>query len=269
MTQGTSRPYVLDYDEEPKRLEQQARLANFAAHLDHFACAPDAATLDAGCGPGTMTRLLAKRAPKGHATGVDTNQRYLDFARRAAADEGIYNITFTYGDIFHLPFTDHSFDLVWCKYVLQWLHDPLDAVKELKRVTRPGGLVVCCHFDGFALTHYPIDDAWQADAEKVFNDMVDPFMGRKLYGMFHRLGFEKITVVAEPDRLYAVSGAIDAERRENWSTQLRTALPAVTKSMGSAQRAQEFVQRFLAYQDREDTQSLCTLFFVTGRVPLS
>ncbi|MBC8233181.1 methyltransferase domain-containing protein [bacterium] len=265
MTQGTSKPYVIDDEDEPKRLEKQARIAGLEDYFHKFPLAPNADVLDAGCGSGAMTRLFAKRVPEGHATGIDINRRYLAFAEQVAAESGIENITFRYGNIFSLPFDDNTFDVVWCKYVLQWVNEPIQAVAEFKRVTRPGGLVVCCHFDG--LTHYPVDETWQADADKFINDCIDALVGRKMYWMFHQVGFVDITVDAEPDPIYSVYGAIDEDLRENWGTQLRVGLPVLVKSLGSEERAHEFVHRFLAYQDREDTSSICMLFFVSGRVP--
>jgi ubiquinone/menaquinone biosynthesis C-methylase UbiE len=267
MTQGTSKPYVIDYDDEPRRLEKQAQIADLESYFDKFPLPLEAKVLDAGCGSGAMTRLLAQHVPQGFATGVDTRPEYLAYARRAAAEVGINNIEFKEGNIFNLPFDDNSFDLVWCRYVLQWVNEPIQAVAEFKRVTRPGGLVVCCHFDGFGVTHYPVDPNWQADADKFFNNVIDPFVGRKQFWMFQQLGFTDITVEAELDRSFAVNGPIDKERRENWETQLKAALPALIRNLGAEERATEFIQQFLAYQDREDTFSTCILYFVKGRVP--
>lgn len=267
MTDGGSRPYVIDDADEPQRLERQAQLADLSQHFQHFTLAADARVLEAGCGSGAMARLLAQRAPAGHVTGVDTNPRYLAIAAQQAAAQGIGNISFQEGDIFHLPFADHSFDLVWCRYVLQWLEQPDQAVAELCRVTRPGGQVVCCHFDGFGVVHDPVDPALQADAEAFFPTVIDPFVGHKQYGMLHRAGLRDIAVHVEADRLFAVYGAIDQERRENWRAQLSAAFPAIVRCLGSAERARGFVERFLSYQDREDTASYCTLYLVSGVVP--
>lgn len=266
MTHGVSRPYVIDADDEPQRLERQAQLANIARHFEQFTLAQDARVLDAGCGSGTMTRLLAQRT-HGHVTGIDTNPRYLAIAEQQAATQGIRNIDFREGDMFALPFADQTFDLVWCKYALQWVNLPFEAIREFRRVTRPGGQIVCCHFDGFGLTHDPVDPILQADAEAYFPTVIDPFIGRKQYGMFYRAGLCKISVHSEADRLFAIYGAIDAGRRDNWCAQFNAAFPSIVRCLGSAERATAFVERFLAYQDREDTASYCTLYIVTGQVP--
>lgn len=266
MNQGTSKPYVIDYADEPQRLERQAQLDNLPRFLERFSLTPDARVLDAGCGSGAMSRLLARHAPSGSVTGVDTNTRYLAIASQQAAAEGITNITFQEASIFSLPFADRSFDLVWCKYVLQWVEQPAQAVAEFRRVTRPGGLVVCVHFDGFGVTHDPIDPLLQSDADAFFSQVIDPFVGRKQYHIFYQAGLRDIRVHTEADPLFTIVGSIDPARRENWQAQLNASFPTIVRCLGSAERATVFVERFLAYQDRQDTASYCVLYSVTGRV---
>ncbi len=267
MNTGGSKPYVIGYEDEHCRLERQARIGKIEAHLNKFSVPIDANILDAGCGSGSMTRLLAKAAPEGRAVGVDVSDQHLDYARARARDDGIDNIGFRTGDVFSLPFDDDTFDLVWSKYVLQWVNDPELAVKEFRRVTRPGGKVVCCNFDGFSITHSPVDDAFQRDVERVFNALVDPNVGRKMFSMFRNAGLTDIKVDYEPDATFTVAGAIDADRRQNWVDQLGAAFGAISACLGSDEAARSFVERFLAYHEREDTFTTCALYFVEGIVP--
>jgi ubiquinone/menaquinone biosynthesis C-methylase UbiE len=71
-----------------------------------------------------MARLFAARHPHAQVTGVDLRADYLAYARQRAAREGLRNLDFRQGDIFQLPFPDVSFDVVWSKYVLQWVKEP-------------------------------------------------------------------------------------------------------------------------------------------------
>jgi ubiquinone/menaquinone biosynthesis C-methylase UbiE len=262
-----SRQYVIHSENEPDRLEAQARLAAIEKHLEYVPLQADFHVLDAGCGSGSMTRLLAREVTSGRAVGVDVNPSYLEAARTFAEEEGLTNLSFEEGDIFNLPFADDSFDLVWSKYVLQWVNQPVDAVAEFKRVTKPGGVVVCCNFDGCGVTHYPEDSVWQADAEKIFNATVDPFVGRKMYQMFREVGLDNIVVDVEPDRLFNCFGSIDPERRSNWQVQFRAAKDKWVDVLGSSERVERFIDEFLAYQDSAETATLCHLFFVRGTVP--
>src|SRR6478672_10566216 len=113
--------------------------------------------LDVGCGSGSMSRLIARSFPEVEVVGVDVREQYLDYARARAREEGLHNLTFERGDVFALPFPDASFDLVWSKYLLQWLREPKTALAEFKRLVKPGGHVVSCDYVGCVVEHFPID----------------------------------------------------------------------------------------------------------------
>jgi ubiquinone/menaquinone biosynthesis C-methylase UbiE len=144
-----SLPYVIHSDEECERLELQARLANIEGHLRHLPIAGAHRVLDIGCGSGSMSRLIARSFPEVEVVGVDVREQYLDYARARAREEGFHNLTFERGDVFALPFPDASFDLVWSKYLLQWLREPKTALAEFKRVAKPGGHEVSCDYVGW------------------------------------------------------------------------------------------------------------------------
>jgi len=263
-----SRPYAIHSDSECDRLERQAALAGLEGHLAMVpALPPHASILDAGCGSGTMARLLAARQPNARVVGIDIRPDYVAYARERARAEGLDNLRFEQGDIFRLPFPDASFNLVWSKYVLQWVKDPAAAVVEFRRVTAPGGVVVCCNFDGFAVTHWPEDPTLQADAARVFPILVDPFIGRKMADLFARAGLTDLAVHFEPDRLFTSIGQIDPERRGNWVEQLAAARPYIAQILEGEHEADTFIEAFLCYQDRPDTSSYTALFLVCGTAP--
>ena len=263
----TERIYAIHSDEECERLEAQAQLVPLSFHLKHLPLKPGVAVLDAGCGSGSMSRQIAKAQPDATVVGVDLREPYLDFARRKAASENLTNVKFEKGDVRALPFDDATFDIVWHKYLLQWVGDPQAAMYEFARVTKPGGLIVSCNFDGFAVTHEPPDPAMQPLAEYVFSQLVDPFIGRRLAAMSRQAGLIDIQVAMETDNVFSVVGKIDAERRNNWEVQLKAAREQIIKHLGSAAMADAFIDSFMRYQDREDTASYCMLFIVSGRKP--
>ena len=94
------------------------------------------------------------------ATGLDRQPKYIDFARRKAASEGIANIQFETGDVTKLQFPDNEFDVVWSKHLLQWVPERDQAIREFVRVTREGGRVIACNFDLFCVCHYPQDSTF-------------------------------------------------------------------------------------------------------------
>jgi SAM-dependent methyltransferase len=262
-----TRPYAIHSDSECDRLERQAALAGLENHLRHVPVPETAYILDAGCGSGAMTRCFGSRYADASVIGVDIRDDYVSYAQGRANEDGLKNVEFRQGSVFNLPFTNASFDVVWSKYVMQWIDEPEKAVAEFRRVTKPGGVVVCCNFDGFAVTHYPEDEALQHQILTVFPRLVDVYIGRKTAPIFHTCGLINISVVFEPDSLFTTVGAIDPERRENWVAQLAAARPHIAKILGSDETAREFGDSFVRYYDRPDTSSYTALYFVRGRVP--
>jgi ubiquinone/menaquinone biosynthesis C-methylase UbiE len=261
-----SRPYAIHSDEECERLELQALLASIEGHLRYLPVLPDNRVLDACCGSGSMSRLLARSFPRAEVVGVDLREQYLDFARSLANAENIQNLIFRSADVFALPFPDESFDVVWTKYLLQWLKEPKRALKELKRVTRPGGVVVSCDFAGFAIEHYPVAPEFDRQVRHVMTSLVDCDIGRKVAPLMISLGFRNVHVEIEADRIFTVIGRIDAERRWNWEKQFRAARPHLIQIIGSEAGADQFVEAFLANCDNPATCSITTLHFSQGFV---
>lgn len=101
---------------------------------------PGMRLLDAGCGGGSITLGLAEVVAPGEVIGVDLEEHRFDGARRLAVEEGLTNLRFQRGDLYALPFPDGSFDAVFVHHVLQHLGDPLRALREVRRVLRPGGV---------------------------------------------------------------------------------------------------------------------------------
>lgn len=100
--------------------------------------------LDVGCGVGHWSAVLAGVLPRdAHITGVDREQGWVDEASGRADACGLAGrSTYVAGEAERLPFPDDTFDLTTCQTVLIHLPDPGAAIAEMKRVTRPGGLVL-------------------------------------------------------------------------------------------------------------------------------
>jgi len=263
---AASLPYVIHSDGECERLELQARLANIEGHLRHLPIAPGDCVLDIGCGSGSMARLIGHSFPRAKVVGVDVREQYLEFAEERAREEGLHNVGFRRGDVFDLPFADGTFNVVWAKYLLQWLKEPQIALAELKRVTKPGGLVVSCDYTGFATEHCPMDPEFERQIRDVMATVVDVNIGRNIAPFMIALGFQDVQVQMETDTLFTVVGSIDADRRWNCETQLQALRPHLIKLLGSGLNADRFVKRFLAHYDDPATCSFTSLYFTSGRV---
>ena len=129
----------------------------FEDDLKHLSLTSTNQVLDVGCGSGAITRKIACAVPDGKAVGADRKPKYINFARRKADLENIRNIQFEVGDALKLPFEDDSFDVVWSKHLLQFVRERKLALREFKRVLRPGGRIVCCNYDGWGTFHNPAD----------------------------------------------------------------------------------------------------------------
>jgi SAM-dependent methyltransferase len=262
----SERVYAIHTDLECERLDAQASLAGVSDHVRHVPARTGMRILDAGCGSGSMAREIAKAAPEA-AVGIDLRDQYVDYARRRAQADCLHNLTFEKADVRELTFADSVFDVVWTKYLLQWVADPMRPMREFARVLKPGGLLVSANFDGFAVTHHPPDPAIQPMMELVFNGLVDPFIGRKMAGMCRECGLIDIDAKLETDRVFTVVGTIDPERRHNWEIQWSGARTRTGEILGSQALADAFIDKFIAYQDRPDSATYCTLYIVSARKP--
>lgn len=101
--------------------------------------------LDAGCGIGSLTLLLAEAVGRGgHVTGLDLFADFVIHAKAEAKEAGLSDrVTFRQGNVNELPFDDGSFDWAWSVDCVGQISigQPLDGLRELVRVVRPGGRV--------------------------------------------------------------------------------------------------------------------------------
>ncbi|MEU5719568.1 methyltransferase domain-containing protein [Streptomyces sp. NPDC020403] len=104
--------------------------------------------LDIGCGAGQTTRLAARRAGSGRATGLDLSAPMLERARESARREGVGNVTFVQGDAQVHAFGPGSFDAVISRFGVMFFADPVAAFATVGRALRPGGrLAFICSAD--------------------------------------------------------------------------------------------------------------------------
>lgn len=100
--------------------------------------------LDVGCGTGSLSRAVVSIGPATRVTGVDPEPEYVAYARRGVSSS---RAQFQRGAAESLPFPDRTFDAVLALLVLQDFVDPVQAISEMARVTRPSGVVAACQWD--------------------------------------------------------------------------------------------------------------------------
>ena len=154
----------------------------FAYGLKYLSCGMT--VLDLGCGPGTITTGIAKAITPGRVIAVDLDPGVLEQARDHARSEGVDNIDFRVMDAYGLDLPDDSIDLVHAHQVLHHMSDPVAVLRELARVTRPGGKIAVRDSIDQSFTWYPESkgvENWQ----RYFGETVRANGGDPDAGMYH------------------------------------------------------------------------------------
>ena len=197
--------YVHGYGaREAQRLQDQAGTLAGLLHAD--TAYPEGSTvLEAGCGIGAQTVMLASNSPGARITSVDVSGRSLAAARKAVEAASLSNVTFQQADIFNLPFPPQSFGHVFVCFVLEHLARPADALRALRGMLKPGGTITVIEGDhGSAYFHPDSEHARMAIECLVTlqaNSGGDAMIGRRLYPLLKRAGFTGVRV--SPRMVYA------------------------------------------------------------------
>jgi SAM-dependent methyltransferase len=166
---------------------------------------PSLKILDVGCGPGTITVDLASRVPQGVVYGIDPSTEVIDKARKHADERGTTNVRLEAGDIFNWESLDGmeeaSFDIVHAHQVLQHLQDPLGAMKQMKRLVKPGGVLAVRDCNYMAMDWWPEHagmDKWKDLYIKVAQGLgAYPHMGKMLHAVALQAGFPREDIDAD------------------------------------------------------------------------
>ncbi len=141
--------------------QQDARAASAqtAFLLPHLK--PGMRLLDCGCGPGNVTLELAKAVAPGQVVGIDIDPSILAVAEKNRAQGNLRNVKFQIADVYALPFEDSSFSAVYAGALRGHLSEPLRALREMRRVLKPGGLIGIRDADFAGLLVWPPCEAIQ------------------------------------------------------------------------------------------------------------
>jgi ubiquinone/menaquinone biosynthesis C-methylase UbiE len=155
--------YVHGYSQrESERLLDQANAVRELLHHDTI-YSPGSKVLEAGCGVGAQTVILAKNSPDAEIVSIDVSLESIKQASDLIDKEKITNVHFRQADIFELPFEEESFDHVFICFVLEHLQEPARALMELRKVLKKGGSLTVIEGDhGSCYFHPESNEALQA-----------------------------------------------------------------------------------------------------------
>lgn len=154
--------------------------------------------LEAGCGVGAQTVILARNSPEARITSVDISRESLEKAQALVCRAGIGNVRFEREDLYNLSFSDAQFDYVFICFVLEHLQDPVGALSSLMRVLRPGGTITVIEGDHGSFYSYP-ETPESIQAVQCLIDLQrgmggDSLIGRRLYPLLIEAGFAEVRV---------------------------------------------------------------------------
>jgi SAM-dependent methyltransferase len=262
--------YVHGYGHrENLRLQDQASTLVELLHSD-TSYPEGSSVLEAGCGVGAQTLTLASNSPQALITSIDVSAASVAEAKKAVQAAAIKNVTLRQADIFHLPFAPESFDHVFVCFVLEHLTQPVEALRALKCVLKPGGTITVIEGDHGSTFFYPDSDharrAVRCQVELQARAGGNALIGRTLYPLLREAGFGEVHV--SPRMVYVDSSKPDLV--EGFTRKTFTAMiEGIRKSVReSGLMSEADFEKGIAdlYRTAETDGVFCYTFFKAGAV---
>lgn len=186
--------YVIDPSVQPGYVGNRDAKTFLPFLLPHLR--PGMEILDAGCGVGAIALDLAATVEPRRLVGIDVDVAQVEAARRSAGEHGLGHIAeFAVGSAYDLPFPDERFDIVYANAVLLYLREPVKALRELRRVLRPGGIAAVSDDDISTMVFSPDLPELRRGKElfmrAVAHEGGDTTYSRHLRGLMLKAGFAR------------------------------------------------------------------------------
>jgi len=186
---------------EQARLRLLNELTN-KSFIDFLQIEETNSVLEVGSGLGILAQEVARLVLKGEVVGVEYSREQLTLVKTSSP-----NLHFTQGDAHALEFEDDHFDVVYCRYVLEHLSYPLQALKEMHRVLKPNGKVFVQENNILVNVFYPecprFEALWKQFAMLQERLGGDALIGKKLLPLLKQAGFQDIRLSIQPEIHYS------------------------------------------------------------------
>lgn len=203
--------YVHGYSEkESYRLSDQA--STLAKLLHHDIRYPaENCVLEAGCGIGAQTIILARNNPDTQFISIDISKDSIAKAKALMQADKIKNVTFHQADLFNLPFEEEKFDHVFICFVLEHLQNPTNALIRLGKVLKKGGSITVIEGDHGSFYCYPESKEAMLTVKCLIDIQAqlkgNSLVGRQLFPLLNNAGFQDINI--SPRMVYVDSSKPD------------------------------------------------------------
>ena len=220
----------LDIKTDPDAVRDQARWCGLA---------PGMRVLDAGCGAGITTSILAGMVqPGGSVLGLDYSSERVEYAKTHYSH--IRGVSFELHDLRNPLNEQGRFDLIWIRFVLEYHRvGATDIVRNLIEALKPGGCLCLLDLDFNCLIHYELPSATMEMLRRIMEAVderfnFDTFIGRKLYSFLYDAGMQDISVGLRAHNLFY--GEMNESSKFNLTKKIETAGWAVDDLISASYR---------------------------------
>ena len=158
--------------------------------------------MDLGSGPGITTMLLSRHFPDSRIIGVEPEEELRSTALSMAQKQNLDRCVFLEGTAQAIPLPNHVIDFSYARLLFQHIPDPMDSLREMKRVTRPGGIVCVLDVDDGTIFIHPEVPEWSSVEVRVARAQArfggDRHVGRKLLSYLLKTGFSQVKIDIVP-----------------------------------------------------------------------
>lgn len=256
--------YALEHMDEANRLEEQAKLESYDLKKEFrfINIKSNEIILDAGCGTGLVSRHLASLGVHGiKIEACDQSEIRLQQAKNLAGEFN-QKITFFQSNLeSHIEAPAGKYDKVVCRFVIEHLINPQNAINEFFRVLKSQGEVTIVDLDGILFNLYTTNNVLNGYLEKLKKEFsLDLFVGRKLPTLMSKAGFNNIKWDID---IMNFQGEELKREKENYRERFQFAFKAFEQVLGK-NYAQHFVHLYLSELDNPSNTLFYNKFIVRG-----